>query len=94
MVVYLKTKKTSGVVKLAKGDGWIFDKLEDREYSREEKLERFKKLVAYHKTQKGYGRKKGVVMINNGEVVKPYDADLPIPEGWVRGYIKKECKNE
>lgn len=96
-MVFQKTKKTSGVVKLAKGDRWIFDKLEDREYSREEKLERFKKLVAYHNANNaGAGRKKGVVMINNGKVVKPYNADLPIPEGWVRGYIKKpkECKNE
>ena len=94
-MVFQKTKKTSGVQELAKGDKWIFDKLEDREYSREEKLERFKKLVAYRNANKvGVGRKKGVIMINNGKVVKPYDADLPIPEGWVRGFIKKECKNE
>ena len=94
VVVFQKTKKTSGVQKLAKGDQWIFDKLEDREYSREEKIERLKRLVAYRKTVKGCGRKKGTVCINNGKEIKSYDADLPIPEGWERGFIKKECKNE
>ena len=93
MVVFQKTKKTSGEQKLAKGDRWIFDKLEDREYSREEKIERLKKLVAYRKTVKN-GRKKSTVCINNGKVCKVYDADLPIPEGWVRGFIKKGVQNE
>lgn len=89
-MVFQKTKKTSGVQKLAKGDRWIFDKLEDREYSREEKIERLRKLVAYQKANNPRaGRKKGFVMINNGVVTKQYDPDLPIPEGWKRGCIKK-----
>lgn len=94
MEVFPKTKKTSGVQKLDNGDLKLFDKLEDREYSREERIERFKRLCAYRKTLKRNGRLKGVVIINNGVKCKSYDADLPIPEGWERGYIKKECKNE
>ena len=91
-MVFQKTKKTSGEQKLANGDRWIFDKLEDREYSREEKIERLRKLVAYRKTVKG-GKKKNTVCINNGKVCKVYDADLPIPEGWVRGFIKKGVRS-
>lgn len=61
-----------------------FDKKENREYSREEELERLKAGIAYKKTYLN-NTKKGRVMITDGKVTKLYDADLPLPEGWTRG---------
>ena len=91
MVVYHKTRKKIGVVKLAS----TFDKLKDREYSREEKIERLRRNVAYQKTLNlNTGRKKGTVGITNGTINKIVDADLPIPEGWRRGYCRKGANNE
>lgn len=61
-----------------------FDKKENREYSREEELARFKAGIAYKKTC-NYKWEKGRVMITNGKITKLVNADIPIPEGWVRG---------
>lgn len=70
-----------------------FDKREDRIYSKEEELERFRQYSAFNKTIVK-GRKKGLICINNGKETKLQDGDLPIPEGWVQGYIKRSAKNE
>ena len=62
-----------------------FDKKENREYSREEEIERFRRNIAYKKTYQQRAQKQGKIAINNGEVVKWILADMPIPEGWKRG---------
>ncbi len=65
-----------------------FDKKENREYSREEEIERFRQGIAYKKTIKRTPFKKGKMLINNGVEEKWILADLPIPEGWERGAKK------
>lgn len=71
-----------------------FDKIDDREYSREEKIERLKAAIAYRKTYKVAKNNKGKVLLNNGEKGMWYDADMPIPEGWELGRIKRGAKHE
>lgn len=70
-----------------------FDKLENREYSREEKIERLKNHVEWNKSIHG-NRPRGKILINNGSVSKLYDADLPIPDGWVRGHHRRSANHE
>lgn len=66
-----------------------FDKKENREYSREEEIERFRRNIAYKKTYQPRAQKQGKMLINNGEIEKWILADLPIPDGWKRGAIRK-----
>lgn len=65
-----------------------FDKKENREYSREEEIERFRQNIAFKKTKKHVSVKQGKMLINNGVEEKWIMADLPIPEGWERGAKK------
>lgn len=71
----------------------MFDNNNDREYStdkEETELEKFKRLVSYQKRGKPVNRRNyQKIVINNGTVNKKVLADLPIPEGWERGRIKK-----
>lgn len=72
----------------------MFDKYYKEGYSREEKIEAFRRSVA---DQKRYRHNDGhrYVFITDGIKVKKVDPDLPIPEGWWRGYPKKRgIKNE
>ena len=71
----------------------LFDKIYDDNYTREEKIEAFRKSVALHKLVKNNAGNRYVV-INNGEKTKRIDPDLPIPQGWERGFVKKGKKNE
>lgn len=71
------------------GCGWLFDKYDKKKYSKEEQIERYKKIIAAHKTFKCKPSRKGKVLINNGVVQKLILADLPIPDGWERGALKK-----
>lgn len=73
-----------------------FDKKYKEGYSREEKIEVFRQLVArqrqYPQTQRG-----GYVFITNGTEIKKANPDIPIPEGWWRGCPRKKqrgVKNE
>lgn len=74
---------------MAEGNKWLFDKYNKEEYSKEEQIERYKKIIAAHKKFKCNPFRRGKVLINNGVIQKLYNADLPIPDGWVRGAIKK-----
>lgn len=74
---------------MAEGNKWLFDKYNKEEYSKEEQIERYKKIIAARKTFKCRPCRKGKVIINNGVEQKFILADLPIPDGWVRGVLKK-----
>ena len=69
----------------------MFDKYYKQGYSREEKIEAFRRSVA---AQKGLKRNAGnrYCFITNGVELKKVNPDLPIPEGWRRGYPKKRGK--
>ena len=69
----------------------MFDKYYKEGYSREEKIEAFRRSVA---AQKGLKRNAGnrYWFITNGVELKKVNPDLPIPEGWRRGYPKKRGK--
>ena len=72
----------------------MFDKYYKEGYSREEKIEAFRRSVA---AQKGLKRNAGnsYCFITNGVELKKVNPDLPIPEGWRRGYPKRRgMKNE
>ena len=73
---------------------WIFDKKENREYSKEEKLERYRRMIQTHNTWKVSSFKKGKICINNGTEEKWILKDMPVPEGWKRGQLPKGTKNE
>lgn len=73
---------------MAKEDRWIFDKYNKEDYSKEEQIERYKKIIAYKKTVEIIPFKKGKILINNGVEQKFILKDLPIPDGWKRGAIK------
>ena len=66
----------------------MFDKYYKEGYSREEKIEAFRRSVA---DQKRYRHNDGhrYCFITNGVELKKVNPDLPIPEGWRRGYPKK-----
>ena len=66
----------------------LFDKTSDKNYSKEEQIERYRKLVALKKKYRANPFKKGKILINNGVEEKFILADLPIPDGWVRGAKK------
>lgn len=72
-----------------------FDKKykEGYSYSKEEILEIYRDRVALYKRVKRKQKEKEIV-INNGVIAKRYNADLPIPEGWVRGFLKRGATNE
>lgn len=74
---------------MAENYRWIFDKYNKEDYSKEEQIERYKRIIAAQKQIKHNPFRKGKVLINNGVIQKLYNADLPIPDGWVRGAIKK-----
>lgn len=72
-----------------------FDKNLNTEYStKEERLARFKSNIqcAKETRKKSSGYRKGKIVINDGKVMKVYDADLPIPEGWERGEVKRSAE--
>lgn len=66
----------------------LFDKTSDKNYSKEEQIERYRKLVVLRRKYKITPFKKGKILINNGVEEKFILADLPIPDGWVRGAKK------
>lgn len=70
-----------------------FDKKYKEGYSREEMLAVYRDRVALCKTMKRKPKIKEIV-INNGKVAKRFNADLPIPEGWERGKLKRGATNE
>lgn len=65
-----------------------FDKKDNREYSREEQIERYKQYLAKVKTYKQKSFRKGKILINNGVEQKWILCDMPIPEGYKRGALK------
>lgn len=67
-----------------------FDKTykEGYSYSKEELIEIYRKRTALYKGMKRKRKEKEIV-INNGVIEKRYNADLPIPEGWERGKVKR-----
>lgn len=67
---------------------FLFDKTSDKNYSKEEQIERYRKQIAINKKFRHNPYKKGKVLINNGVEQKFILADLPIPDGWVRGAKK------
>lgn len=66
---------------------FLFDKISDKNYSKEERIERYRKQIALRKKIKA-GAKKGKILINNGKEQKFILEDLPVPDGWTRGAIK------
>lgn len=65
----------------------IFDKKYKEGYSYEQRLQAFRESVAEQKRYNaGQKSKRGYIVITNGTEVKKVDPDLPIPEGWKRGY--------
>ena len=70
-----------------------FDKKYKEGYSREEKLAVYRESTALYKSIKRKPKIKEIV-INNGVVAKRFNADLPIPEGWERGRLKRGATNE
>lgn len=67
----------------------MFDKYYKEGYSREEKIEAFRRSVAAQKGLKRNAGNSGYVFITDGVKTKKVDPDLPIPEGWRRGYPKR-----
>lgn len=67
---------------------FIFDKTSDKNYSKEERIERYRKQIALRKKIPYGSTKKGKMLINNGKEQKFVLEDLPIPDGWTRGAIK------
>lgn len=77
---------------IRKARAWIFDKKENREYSKEEKLERYRRMVQTHKTWKPTCYKEGKICINNGVEERWILKDMPVPDGWVRGILRRGKK--
>lgn len=71
---------------------WFDKKYKDSYSTREEKIADFRRSVEINKRHKHKPIR--FVMINNGVVIKRHNEDLPIPEGWVRGFFKRGAKNE
>ena len=71
----------------------LFDKKYYDYYTREEKIEAFRQSVALHKCIR-HNTGKHYIVINDGTKTKRVDPDLPIPQGWVRGFIPKGKRNE
>lgn len=67
---------------------FLFDKTSDKNYSKEEQIERYRKMIVLQKKFRATPFKKGKILINNGVEEKFILADLPIPDGWVRGAKK------
>ena len=73
----------------------MFDKYYKEGYSREEKIEAFRRSVAAQKGLKRNAGDTGYCFITNEIETKRVNADLPIPEGWRRGFPKRRgMKNE
>ena len=73
----------------------MFDKYYKEGYSREEQIEAFRRSVAAQKDLKRNAGKAGYCFITNGIKIKKADPDLPIPEGWRRGFPERRgIKNE
>lgn len=71
----------------------IFDKMYYDNYTREEKIEAFRHSVALNKSIR-HSTRKHYIVINDGTKTKRVDPDLPIPQGWTRGFIPKGKRNE
>ena len=71
----------------------MFDKKYKEGYSREEKIAVFRECVAQARETKRKPKEKEIV-INNGVISKRHNADLPIPEGWEWGRVKRGATNE
>lgn len=71
----------------------IFDKKYYDYYTREETIETFRQCVAVRK-RKRTRQHTPYIIINDGVKTKKADPDLPIPEGWQRGFIKKGKRYE
>ena len=71
----------------------MFDKKYKEGYSYEQRLQLFKESVAERsENRKKVVPRKGYITITNGIDVRKVDPDLPIPEGWKRGYRpRKGC---
>ena len=73
----------------------MFDKFYKEGYSREEQIEALRRSVAAQKDLKRNAGTAGYCFITNGIEVKKVDPDLPIPEGWRRGFpARRGIKNE
>jgi hypothetical protein len=68
----------------------LFDKTTQDYYTREEKIAALKANIAVRQKVRSYLNQGGYVLINNGEIEKRIDADLPIPEGWKRGRVPRK----
>lgn len=71
---------------------WFDKKYKDSYSTREEKIADFRRSVEINKRHKYKPRR--CIVINNGIVAKQYNEDLPIPEGWKRGLLKRGARNE
>lgn len=71
----------------------MFDKKYYDNYTREEKINALRESVALHKMM-SCNTGKHYVIINDGTKTKRVDPDMPIPQGWQRGFIKKGKRYE